>query len=433
MVGMAHPAWYLSPAALLLAVATARAEPRTPNEFLAGGPPTLIAGTLGDARDDREVRAQIELIRGMVFTHSTVVDDETVDPTKGLDGWPERPVLYGGPHVNAVLAALAPRLPFTIDRERLAIGGREFAGREFRLIALVPALIGSETAPATPPFLLYAGCGMPGVAEINAVLHGGTAFLVVDRFGPRVAGSFERGEGGRLIPRFGPEAVRIEWRERIQGPTEEGETVRVLRPAMLPAKEGDAEEDAHLLVATGRVRRGLALSGKLELVVYVYPDRRSKASLTGNGGDGHADVLSGTIHVVSGDPGMLESLVVHEGTHIAAHAACGQTATVALAEGLAVAVSGSYGGIDLDDWRARLPADLPALHDLLGPAFRRLPEPVAYPVAGLLVRALKDRLGPARFAELVYPTPPSKFLSACAAAGLSANEVEALYESAIRQ
>ena len=68
----------------------------------------------------------------------------------------------------------------------------------------------------------------------------------------------------------------------------------------------------------------------------------------------------------------LESLVVHEGTHVLAAEAWGPAGTPLLGEGLAVWASGSYAGVPLAEWRKKVQRR--AIRDLLGPQFRKLPE-----------------------------------------------------------
>lgn len=79
----------------------------TPNAFFARGTPTFIVGTAGDERCDRAVAAQVELVRAQLFPGAAVVTDEAVG-----HAWPANPVVYGGAHVNVLVAALAPELPF---------------------------------------------------------------------------------------------------------------------------------------------------------------------------------------------------------------------------------------------------------------------------------------------------------------------------------
>ncbi len=69
---------------LLAAIATA-GEPTTPNGFLARGVPTLVAGTTGDNASDGKIRAQIDLLRGMLFPKSKVILDTDIDLRKGPD------------------------------------------------------------------------------------------------------------------------------------------------------------------------------------------------------------------------------------------------------------------------------------------------------------------------------------------------------------
>jgi hypothetical protein len=191
---------------VVCAGAAAGAE-TTPNRFLRGATPTFVVGTRGDALADRIVAGQVELVRGMLFPEARVVADTAI----AAEGWPARPVLYGGPHVNAALAAL--ELPFLLGPGRLEIAGRVFEGDGFALIAVVPA------GARHPELLVFAGTGTPGVAEINSGIGGDEPVVVADAFGWLA--------GGDLRQLSAP-ARRIAWREVERG------GARVRSPAMLP-------------------------------------------------------------------------------------------------------------------------------------------------------------------------------------------------------
>ena len=104
--------------------------PASPNDFLSRGAPTFVLGTAGDDRADRAIAAQVNLIRNLLFPGTQAVTDESIDVAAGPDAWPPRPILYGGPHVNSVLRALAPTLPFEMDEGALRLGDRVFEGDE---------------------------------------------------------------------------------------------------------------------------------------------------------------------------------------------------------------------------------------------------------------------------------------------------------------
>lgn len=397
----------------------------TPNAFLARGTPTFIAGTGGDERADRAVRAQIGMIAPL-FPGAVVLDDRAVVAAlERGDPWPDHPIVYGGPHVNLALAAIAPELPFTLGADRLAIGGEVFEGPGVRLIAVVPA------GPSHPELLVYAGSGTPGVAEINGVKHGTEPILVADAFGRLVAGRWVRGPDGALAAALGPRARRIAWRtvpRELAGRAATG-PVRFHFPAVLPAAadEGDVVEAAMRGLAT--VVAKLELAAPAPLDVYVYPDRRSKASLTGDGGDGHAVPAARALHVLQGDAtpaarAAFEGLMAHEGTHLLAYEAWGPAGTSLLGEGLAVWVSGRYAGRPLAEWRQRLPAH-PPVAALLGPGFRAAPEATAYPVAGLLVEAAVARVGLAGVRDHLLGADADGWEDACVRAGATATELEA--------
>ncbi len=424
---MRHPHLRLLLPLLVLsafAASPVRADPRTPNDLLSAGGPTFVAGTAGDDRADREVRAQIAMLRGMLFPDAPVLADSDIDPAKGPDAWPARPVLYGGPHVNRLVAAIADRLPFRLGAGRLEIAGRTLSGDEYRILALVPGRPPDGDRPAFPPFLLYAGCGTPGVAEINAIPHGGDGFLVADRFGELLAGTFEV-LGGALAPRVTRERPRIEWQEIFD--TREDAGVRVLWPAVLADRK--TAWAAGVALGVKQAREALGEGAASAVSVYLYPDRRSKQSLTQNPGDGHADLLSGSVHALLPEAPGFRALVAHEAAHVLAYRALGLPGMPALGEGLAVCAAGGYGGVALDDWR-RVFLWAPPLADLLSGKFRSLPENDSYPAAGLFVRALRVRAGEEVFRTRLYPATPGEFAAAAREAGLPEKDLEALYREA---
>ena len=381
--------------------------PVTPSEFLARGLPTFILGTAGDDRADQRIAAQVGLVRGMLFAAAPVALDVTIDAARGPAAWPARPVVYGGPHVNALMAQLAPTLPFELGPGRLAIGGAVFTGDALRLVAVVPARAADARGPATPEFLLYAGTGTPGVGEINSstVSRGAEPIVIADAFGPLHRGRFSLdARGTAVVAELGPAARRIAWRtvERSLAGAARAATVRVLFPAMLaPAPTEDATVTACVRGLAAVVRR-LAIAEPASLSVYVHPDRRSKLALTGDGGDGHAVPAALALHVLWADPspgGALEGLVAHEGTHVLAYEAWGGAGTPLLGEGLAVWVAGRHAGIPLAAWPSRLQARAP-LVELASSRFARLPERASYPQAGLFVEAAQRKLGPSGLRKL---------------------------------
>ena len=403
----------------------------TPNQFYARGTPTFIRGTLGHDRADRDIAGQIEQVRPL-FPGAPVVDDIAIDVAAGPAAWPPRPVLYGGPHAHHLVAALGRALPLTLERGRLVLGGVSFEGDDIRLIAVIPARARDAAGPGHPEFLLHAGTGDPGIAEINAIRHGGDPILVADGFGPLATGTWRADGDGGLTAVLSPRRPRIAWRpvDRTAPVAGGGRAarVRVLFPAQLAPAPDEAANVAACARGAAAAATRLDLADPPPLSIYLYPDRRSKQSLTGDAGDGHAVPAAGALHVVAG-PG-LEPLVAHEATHVVAHASWGPAGSALLGEGLAVWVSGQYGGVSLADWRARL-GGAPRLADLLGPGFRRLPEPQTYPVAGLLVQAAIDRVGLAAVRDHLYGATAGEWDRACARAGTSPRELEEALARAI--
>jgi hypothetical protein len=112
---------------------------------------TYIVGTTGDDISDRVIANQAELIRSTFRPAAKTLRDTDVGAA-----WPANPVVYGGAHVNAAIAAIAKDLPFEITANKLVIGGRTFEGDGYALLTLVPARAGKY-----PQFMLYAGTGTP--------------------------------------------------------------------------------------------------------------------------------------------------------------------------------------------------------------------------------------------------------------------------------
>jgi hypothetical protein len=405
----------------------------TPNQLLVGGPPTLIVGTLGDERSDRAIRAQAEIVRALIPT-AVIVDDTSVDVSRGAAGWPARPVIFGGSHVNAVMRSLAGELPFTIDATQLVIGGAMFADYGTAVIAAAPARDAGDGGLGHPAFAVYAGTGTPGTTEINAVRHGGDQLLVADAFGRLTTGTWSRDPQGRVVATLSPLARRIPWRfvER----TVAGVTMRVGFPAQLAAAaDDDAVADA---IARGIERSAarLRLTAVAPQTVYVYPDARSKQSLTGDGGAGHAVARARALHVWRVDPrqgGPLELLVTHEATHGLVGDAWGPAGTMLMGEGLAVWTSGAYAGTPLERLRTTVTARPPSgqLADLR--QFRQLPEATSYPLAGLVVGALVDAVGLDAVRDHLYGAGAAEWEAALARAGTSAAHVDQMISRSTAQ
>lgn len=82
--------------------------------------------------------------------------------------------------------------------------------------------------------------------------------------------------------------------------------------------------------------------------------------------------------------GALQPLVAHEATHPLAHATFGQAGSSLMGEGIADWVTGQYAGTPIDEF-SKVLGKAKKIEELLGPAFRKLPEKEAV----LLVRAIK--------------------------------------------
>jgi hypothetical protein len=404
-------------------------EARKATEFLSGNQPSFIIGTRADDRADREVVAQVELIRGLLFPDSARVIDDSIDVTQGSKAWPQTPVVYGGSHVNAVLDGVSEWLPLRVSAGEIEIAGETYTGDEYRLIALVPSVERTDDCPGSPQFLLYAGAGTSGVTEINATPDGNYGFVVADRFGLLDAGVWDRTDAGVPVAKITHRALRKPWREsRVQ----EGERVEAaLIVKRLQVVTGDASERAEDLALLRGVRRAeaqLGLEPVAALTIYLYPDGKTKASIT-RGGDAHADHASRTLHMIRAEPsvdGVLERVCAHEAVHIIATEAFGVAGSPLWGEGLAVWASGQYGGRSLQEWRLDPPRVEAGIVQLTGSGFARTPERNSYPVAGLLVGDLIHEHGLAAFLEHLYPAGPDQLVSACAALGLRPQDLDAL-------
>jgi hypothetical protein len=407
---------------------------RDPNGFWGNGPLSFVTGTAGSDLQDRRLRAQIDVVRSLVIPEAAVIPDTEIELEKGPDAWPANPVLYGRPDENRLLAALAPRLSLVMDVDHLEIGGERFQGEGIRLVAAVPAQEATRALPGHPPFLVYAGTGEAGIAEINAGLPRSAPIVVADRFGVLRLGDWQRNEDGTLRARMRPESARrIGYRKvtrSLRGIASKGKAagtadVDFFFPEMLPpAANEEALIDAGV-AGLERVVDTLHIANPVPMSIYLYPDQRSKDQLAG-AGQGHAVPSARSLHVVSMEPGALEGLVAHEGTHVLAYYAFGPPGSALLGEGLAVWVSGRYGGATLEEWRATL-SDLPPLEPWLGPAWTEVEEKIKYPVAGLFAGWLVKKLGLPVVTRELYGATFESWPERSRAAGLDPARVNELF------
>ena len=409
---------------LALSAAVGPADAADASEFLSGGTPTFLVGTSGDDAADRGIRRQVEFVQGLLFPGAKILSDVEVDVTNGVDAWPARPVVYGGAHLHAGMAALQHCLPLVVESGRIEVGGNVYEGDEYRLIALVPAQPETDTCPGSPQFLWYAGAGTPGVTEINATPDGGFGWVVIDRFGMRDAGSWERVDG-RWRARLDHRSLRRPWRSAsldaagaaLTPGSETPVAVRVHRMESAAGTEADTAQNAAVARGVAKALSQLGLAQAEPLDVYLYPSAAVKASIT-RAGDGHADVASRSLHALLVDPrpgGPLESLVAHEAVHVLATDAFGVPGSALWGEGLAVWASGQYGGRALEAWRLSPPKLELGVTAFAGTAFFRHPERVTYPLAGLLVGDIVREHGLDAFLEHLYPAGPDDLEAACKA------------------
>jgi hypothetical protein len=402
--------------------APASTGPRTPNEAYARGTPTFVAGTLGDEHEDLVIRGQIEMIRGMLFPAAKVVDDTTIDVKGGAGAWPPNPVLYGGPQHNAVVAALESQLPFRMSSDGVEIDGRTLKGAGIQLITLVPARAGTL---AHPSFMLYAGTGREGVAEINGMPHGESEIAIYDAFDSIAAGSWQRGAAG-----FTPQLNWAPARKALEDiDVQLGASPATIKLTLSTVKGATYEDLSKKQEAISRglemARKKLDITVPTDVRVVLYPNADAKKAFTHSAGNGHAAPAARTLHVVAFDERPLERLIAHEATHIFTAQLWGPPGTAFLGEGLAVWVSGQYGGVELVDWKKRLTTRTP-LATLLGIQFRRLPEQETYPQAGLVAREIAERVGVAKLRETLWQATPQSWQAACERAGITAEQLDKL-------
>ena len=408
------------------ATSVAPAPAITPRAFFGRGELTYIVGTAGDARADRAIAGQAELVRSIVTPGAPRIADTEVDAARGPAAWPPNPVVYGGAHVNSLIAAIAPALPLAITAGTLALGEQVFAGDDLALIAVVP---GRRGARGYPELLLFAGTGTPGIEEINApsVMRADAPIVVADAFGPLVTGTWVRGPDGSPRAQLGPPARRVGWRETAT--TVAGVAVRFrFWDGAVP--DGDAAAIARASRGVAAVVARLAPAGAPSLTIYVHPDRRSKQALTGNGGDGHAVAFARALHVF--DVAGLEALVAHEATHVIAPQAWGPAGSSLFGEGVAVWVAGQYGGAPLTELRSLTRPSGP-IRELLGPRFRGLPEASAYPLAAIIVEVAVAKVGLANVRDHLYGATSATWEDACTRAGTSAAALDAAVAAALAE
>jgi hypothetical protein len=397
----------------------------TPRGFLNRGTPTYIAGTAGDDASDRGIAGQVDLMRSLLTPDAKRIADTDVDPKQGPAAWPQNPMIYGGAHVNALVAAIAPDLPFTVTAGKIAIGDRTFEGDGLALIVVVPARAGKY-----PDFVLFAGTGTPGVAEINAphVMRVDAPIVIADAFGPLVVGSWKADAGGVAVPQLGQPGRRVGWRETRKDVGGIAVTFRFYDKADATL-DGPAIERATRGIEKMIEKLGLAKGAGLAMTIYVHPDQRSKQSLTGNGGAGHAVAFAKTLHVYDSGAGF-EELVAHEGSHAITPQLWPPPGSPLFGEGVAVWIAGGYAGKSLAELRTTTPKQGP-IKELLGSKFRKLREVDAYPIGGILVEIAVQQVGLANVRDHLYGATTATWDEACKRAGTTAETLDAALAAAL--
>ena len=392
---------------------------QSPNDYFAEGAPTFVVGTVGSDACTRANRGQARFLVGTFFPNAKVVDDVQVDP----GAWPEHAVLYGAPHCHGLLEDVA--LPFSMSAHSLLLGGRTFDGPAVQLVTVVPAREGEGGHPA---FLLYAGTGDDGTAEINALGATDRVIAVGDAHGLRTTGTWARDEEGRVVAELGKDARRVEWRTReteVEAPAGKV-TVVANFVAFLDPTANEDEVIAAVERGVGTLVSRGGLQGPARFDVFVYPDVRSKQSLTGKAGDGHAAPAAHALHIVADDARLpsLESLVAHEATHVLLRAQWGAPGTALWGEGIAVWIAGQYAGIKIADLPAK--TTMRPVADLLGKGFFEVPEADRYAYGALLADVAIEAVGLEKAISHLYAATPGTWHSACEAAGTTADALESV-------
>lgn len=393
----------------------------TPRAFFQRGLPTYIVGTSGDDDSDRAISGQAELIRSLLTPDAKKLFDTDV-AGGAVSAWPANPVVYGGGHVNAAIAAIGKDLPFEITANKLTIGGQTFEGDGYALITVVPARAGKY-----PELLLYAGTGTPGISEINSptVARVDAPIVIADAFGPLIVGSWLIDPDGTAKPQLNKPGRRVAWRETTK-------QIGQARVAFRLYEGSPADKDAPLIALAEKgietALAKLAVGRPIAFTVYIHPDQRSKQTLTGNGGAGHVTAFARTLHVFAHDG--LASLVAHEGTHVITPQLWAPPGSPLFGEGIAVWTAGGYAGQPLATFKGKL-KPLP-IKDLLGPKFRSLPEGEAYPFGGTVVDVIVAKHGLAKLRDHFYSATAQTWDDACKAAGTTAAELDAAVAAALK-
>ncbi|MDX2090402.1 MAG: hypothetical protein SFX73_21270 [Kofleriaceae bacterium] len=389
----------------------------TPRGFWNRGVPTFIVGTTGDDASDREIVGQVDLVRAQLLPNVKRIADTEIETTMGAAAWPTNPIVYGGAHVNSAIAAISSDLPFTITAGKITIGDRILEGEGLALITVIPARAGKF-----PDILLFAGTGTPGVREINSpqVVRVDAPIVIADAFGPLVVGAWKV-EGDRVTPQLEKQSRRVDWRETKK-------TVADVDVAFRFYDKADAAADQPAIDAATRgietVMRKLGEAKNLSIAVYVHPDQKSKQTLTGNGGAGHAIAFAKTLHVFNMPRAdALEALVAHEGTHVITPQMWPSPGSPLFGEGLAVWVAGGYAETPLAELRKTTKGQ-GTVKELLGPKFRQIREQESYPIGGILVEILVEKVGLANIRDHLYGATAATWDDACKRAGTNAAAID---------
>jgi hypothetical protein len=165
------------------------------------------------------------------------------------------------------------------------------------------------------------------------------------------------------------------------------------------------------------------------MTIYFHADHAAKHAATGNAGDGHAIAYARALHVaVDVPPAALHLLVAHEATHVLLPQLWGPAGSPLFGEGVAVYASGQYGGTTLAEWNTKFSRTGKVI-DLIGPAFRRVPEAEGYPAAGLIVEAIIGAVGLPALRDHLYGANALTWADACTAAGTTPDRIQAAVDA----
>lgn len=301
-------------------------------------------------------------------------------------------IAYGNPTINGFLARVRNQLPVQFRPDGLDLGSLHPSGEDLRVVFCCPN-------PESPEnyLVVYGAVNVRFAENLNSLFHGPTDWVVGDRVGRLIWGDFNKTR--RLGWR--PDMTTLGSAERPQWGVRDGVHYRF---HFVPGSLAESEIATIEATQAGAWKRDCAylctrqtdlprLSGH-RLDYFLYPDPESKEELTGDRGNGQANCPQWTVHAVYS--AKVRCIGPHEDMHVLSCFLWAPTPTALLGEGLAEVVDGSWDGRPHAYWGRMFRAErrVPPLRRLLTfEGFRSYPDTLTYPLAGLFVRFLDERLG----------------------------------------